>query len=425
MDLQEVSQQTMAPPFFSETFTNFMQQHHIEHITSSPLYPKSNGFIERQIKTFKTDLSTGHDSKLPIEDILLNIRIQPIGPNLPSPWEILHNCTEAHPGKPSTPVDMEAVRDYLITKKNLQKEYHDKTHNAKPLPELSQGQEVLFLSPADPNQYIEGTVLAKAPQPRSYLLESQGKPYHRTRQHICPLSNAVIPRPSEPEQQIKTISEPPASKHQNSTISGPPMSEEQKSTITRPPTPEHQNTSITRPSASPQYIPTISRPPTPKPIPAPCGKFLPRPPQLPTTTPTLADVMAHLNAINQPNINETTPEPEPAPADQLTESNLTSPVTFLTTDSEPEDSAETSTSSEDSQFTTSESSLASAASNRQLRPRYPISYNEKLLARLHGLPQIKTLNNLSIPLPSSNSNLEDTLEDEEDYEQVDNCVNRQ
>ena len=72
---------------------------------------------------------------------------------------------------------MEAVRNYLITKKNLQKEYHDKTHNAKPLKDLIQGQEVLFLSPADPNQYIEGTVLVKAPQPRGYLLESQGKTY--------------------------------------------------------------------------------------------------------------------------------------------------------------------------------------------------------------------------------------------------------
>ena len=60
-----------------------MQQQHIEHITSSPLYPKSNGFIERQIKTIKTALSTGHESKLPIEDILLNIGTQPIGPNLP------------------------------------------------------------------------------------------------------------------------------------------------------------------------------------------------------------------------------------------------------------------------------------------------------------------------------------------------------
>ena len=167
--------------------------------------------------------------------------------------------------------------------------------------------------------------------------------------------------------------------------------------------PEHQNSTITRPSAYPQYTPTISRPPKPKPIPAPCRKFLPRPPQPPTTTPTLANVMANLNAINQPNINETTPEPESAPADQLTESNLSSPVTFLTTDSEPEDSAETSTSSDDSQ-STSDSSLVSTTSDRQLRPRYPISYNEKVLARLHGLPQVKTLNNLSIPLPSSDSN---------------------
>ena len=74
-----------GPPFSSETFAKFMQQQHIEHITSSPYYPKFNGFIERQVKTIKTALSTGHDSKLPIEDILLNIRTQPIGPNLPSP----------------------------------------------------------------------------------------------------------------------------------------------------------------------------------------------------------------------------------------------------------------------------------------------------------------------------------------------------
>ena len=74
-----------GPPFSSETFAKFMQQQHIEHITSSLLHPKSNGFIERQIKTIKTALSTSHDSKLPIEDILLNIRTQSIGPNLPPP----------------------------------------------------------------------------------------------------------------------------------------------------------------------------------------------------------------------------------------------------------------------------------------------------------------------------------------------------
>ena len=38
-----------GPPFSSEPFSSFLTSLSIEHITSSPLYPKSNGFIERQI----------------------------------------------------------------------------------------------------------------------------------------------------------------------------------------------------------------------------------------------------------------------------------------------------------------------------------------------------------------------------------------
>ena len=49
--------------------------------------------------------------------------------------------------------------------------------------------------------------------------------------------------------------------------------------------------------------------------------------------------------------------------------------------------------------------------HRTLRPRIPISYNETLLTRLHRRPQIRTINNLSIPLPdSSNEETEDTEE---------------
>ena len=102
-----------------------MSKEHIEHITSSPLYPRSNGFIECQIKTIKTALSTCQESKQSIEDLLLNIRTQPIGPHLPSPREILHNRTENHPGRPSQPVNMEDIRNYLISKKTTQKENYD------------------------------------------------------------------------------------------------------------------------------------------------------------------------------------------------------------------------------------------------------------------------------------------------------------
>ena len=56
-------------------------------------------------------------------------------------------------------------------------------------------------------------------------------------------------------------------------------------------------------------------------------------------------------------------------------------------------------------------SQTSTTSDRTLRPRIPISYNEALLQCLHGRPQINTLHNLSIPLPdSSNEDTEDTDE---------------
>ena len=98
-----------GPPFSSEAFAQFMSKEHIEHITSSTLYPRSNGFIECQINTIKTALSTCQESKQSVEDLLLNIRTQPIGPHLPSPREILHYRPEEHPGRPSQPVNEEDI----------------------------------------------------------------------------------------------------------------------------------------------------------------------------------------------------------------------------------------------------------------------------------------------------------------------------
>ena len=121
-----------------------MSKEHIEHITSSPLYPRSNGFIEHQIKTIKTALSTCQESKQSVEDLLLNIRTQPIGPHLPSPREILHNRTEECPGKPTQPVNMEDIRNYLISKKTTEKANCDKHHNTKPLPDITQVRKLFF-----------------------------------------------------------------------------------------------------------------------------------------------------------------------------------------------------------------------------------------------------------------------------------------
>ena len=82
-----------GPPFSSDAFWHFLTSHTIDHITSSPLYPRSNGFIERQIKTIDllNNCPVIHYFNRPLTTDTL---LKPIGPNLPSPHKILLNCTD-------------------------------------------------------------------------------------------------------------------------------------------------------------------------------------------------------------------------------------------------------------------------------------------------------------------------------------------
>ena len=55
----------------------------------------------------KTSLATATTSDKTLDDFLLSLRSTPIGPNLPSPREVLHNHTGEHPGHLSHPVNYE------------------------------------------------------------------------------------------------------------------------------------------------------------------------------------------------------------------------------------------------------------------------------------------------------------------------------
>ena len=114
----------MDPLFHQIHLPNFLPKC-IDHITSSPHYPKPNGYIKCQVKVIKTTLATA--SGKPLDKVLQNIRSTPIGPNLSSPRVILHNCTEERPGESSQPVNLEQTRNYLIGLKELQKENHKDT----------------------------------------------------------------------------------------------------------------------------------------------------------------------------------------------------------------------------------------------------------------------------------------------------------
>ena len=72
-----------GPPFQSKEFAKFLSGLSIKHTTSSPGYPRSNGFIERHIQTVKNMLSKSSNTRS-FQEVLADLRTTRIGTVLPS-----------------------------------------------------------------------------------------------------------------------------------------------------------------------------------------------------------------------------------------------------------------------------------------------------------------------------------------------------
>ena len=99
-----------GPPFQSKEFAKFLSSLGIRHTTSSPGYPLSNGFIERQIQMVKNMFSKSSNT-LSFQEVLADLRTTCIGTGLPSPAEILHgrNLTT----KVQAEIDIKAILSVL------------------------------------------------------------------------------------------------------------------------------------------------------------------------------------------------------------------------------------------------------------------------------------------------------------------------
>ena len=78
-----------GPCYSSQEFKFFMQNWLIEHRTSSPHYPQSNGLAESMVKVSKNLIEKAVLQDLPWNQLLLDYRCTPISSEIPSPAEIL------------------------------------------------------------------------------------------------------------------------------------------------------------------------------------------------------------------------------------------------------------------------------------------------------------------------------------------------
>ena len=172
--------------YTSQTFRNFATEWDFDHVTSSPHFPQSNGFIERQVQTVKNTLKKAAMTRSNPQKALLALRSTPIDSHLPSPAEMLN----AREYKSNLPViirnehwSRDEIRRRLAEKQEIQRINHDK-RATRPLTPLVAGQDIRVRD-FQTKTWQPAKVITTDVHPRSYnVLTPTGNVLRRNRRHL-------------------------------------------------------------------------------------------------------------------------------------------------------------------------------------------------------------------------------------------------
>ena len=184
-----------GPQYSAAEFSKFAEEWGFTHLTSSPRYPQSNGEAERAVKTVKSMLKKCKDPYL----ALLTYRSTPIH-NGYSPAELLFG-RKVRSTLPLTPDKLNPkwpVLTDILQKESCYKlkatETYNKTHRAKELPQLHQGENVWVT-----DLKTDATVTRKAEEPRSYIIKTEKSLLRRNRRQLVASPNEeTAEQPQQP-----------------------------------------------------------------------------------------------------------------------------------------------------------------------------------------------------------------------------------
>ena len=222
-----------GPHFNSVQYREFAKSWNFDHVTSSPRYPKSNGFVERQIRTVKATLKKAKKTNTDLDLALLCLRTTPVSHNMDSPGELLcgRKLKANLPVKiQNTVSDPEAVNIELQNRQKTQKYYHDKHSSVNEFPPLYPGQSVMFQD-YHTKQWQPALVVSRAEEPRSFIVQnSNGQLFRRNRRFIRNRPMEVAPQPTNQYVPMPKIVNIPASSDNKCT----PSNDQNIAKLTKP-----------------------------------------------------------------------------------------------------------------------------------------------------------------------------------------------
>ena len=179
--------------YVTETFTNLMREYAVNHITSSPHYPKSNRLAEKFVQIVKNLFHKAKDEGTDIHKCLMIYHNMPLASTSKSPMQMLQQRS----ARSQLPMSNAARRQLgiAVEQPSSNKNQHLPAHD------FHIGQEVMCQSPIT-KRWFPATIKALCPEPRSYQIETQeGITYRRTQNHLKPFKSHQKTQTKEQYQQ--------------------------------------------------------------------------------------------------------------------------------------------------------------------------------------------------------------------------------
>ena len=153
-----------SPCYSAESFTKLMTDYSVNHMTSSPHYPQSNGFAEKYVQIVKNLFYKAKEEGIDLYKSLMIYRNTPLLHNLQSPVQILKSQT----ARTQLPMSSTARIQQVLGSEQLRvsnKNEHLPTHDNHI------GQSVMYLSPINKRWY-PAKIRSLCQEPRSYKIET-------------------------------------------------------------------------------------------------------------------------------------------------------------------------------------------------------------------------------------------------------------
>ena len=184
-----------GPCYVAKAFTSLMKEYAVNHITSSPHYPQSNGLAEKFVQIVKNLFYKAKDEGTDIYKCLMIYHNTPLASMSKSPMQMLQQRS----ARSQLPMSNTACRQLGIAAEQITASKNQHI----PLHDLHVGQEVMcqdFIT----KRRFPTTIKALCPEPRSYQIEtSEGVIYRRTQNHLKPYkSHWKTPRREQSKQNI-------------------------------------------------------------------------------------------------------------------------------------------------------------------------------------------------------------------------------